>query len=175
VEVLCTLHALLANLETGKMVLYPQVLLACIALLNSSVVRVVQLAMGILLQVGQLVCSLAALACADAAHASASAAFLHVQCSNQADPLQVLQGFNLDDAMTQNTLLAMLPLLDSAAAGAGRAGENAHNRQQEDQLAQAPWPLGQASSCCAIAESCRRCPCRIACRRPNGVAMSMRS
>lgn len=54
VEVLCSLRALLAGLlaEPAKALLYPQLLLACVALLNSSVVRVVELAMHLLLQVG---------------------------------------------------------------------------------------------------------------------------
>lgn len=53
VEVLCSLRALLAGLlaEPAKALLYPQLLLACVALLNSSVVRVVELAMHLLLQV----------------------------------------------------------------------------------------------------------------------------
>ncbi|KAL4434374.1 hypothetical protein ABPG75_000815 [Micractinium tetrahymenae] len=52
VEVLCSLRALLAGLlaEPAKALLYPQLLLACVALLNSSVVRVVELAMHLLLQ-----------------------------------------------------------------------------------------------------------------------------
>ena len=54
VEVLCSLRALLAGLlaEPPKALLYPQLLLACVALLNSSVVRVVELAMHLMLQVG---------------------------------------------------------------------------------------------------------------------------
>ena len=54
VECLCSLRALLAGLlaEPAKALLYPQLLLACVALLNSSVVRVVELAMHLLLQVG---------------------------------------------------------------------------------------------------------------------------
>lgn len=49
---LCSLRALLAGLlaEPAKALLYPQLLLACVALLNSSVVRVVELAMHLLLQ-----------------------------------------------------------------------------------------------------------------------------
>ncbi|KAI3439023.1 hypothetical protein D9Q98_001435 [Chlorella vulgaris] len=52
VEVLCSLRALLAGLlaDPVKSLLYPQLLLACIALLQSSVVRVVELAMHLLLQ-----------------------------------------------------------------------------------------------------------------------------
>lgn len=58
VECLCSLRALLAGLlaEPPKALLYPQLLLACVALLNSSVVRVVELAMHLLLQVGGLAC-----------------------------------------------------------------------------------------------------------------------
>lgn len=52
VEILCTLRILLQNLESGKVVLYPQMFLACVALLNSSVVRIVELAMLIILEVG---------------------------------------------------------------------------------------------------------------------------
>lgn len=54
VECLCSLRALLAGLlaEPGKALLYPQLLLACVALLHSSVVRVVELAMHLMLQVG---------------------------------------------------------------------------------------------------------------------------
>lgn len=51
VEVLCTLRTLLDNLAGSKVLLYPQLLLAAVALLNSSVVRVGELAMQILLQV----------------------------------------------------------------------------------------------------------------------------
>lgn len=51
VEVLCTLRTLLANLGGSKVLLYPQLMLGALALLNSSVVRVVELAMAILLQV----------------------------------------------------------------------------------------------------------------------------
>ena len=53
VECLCSLRALLAGLlaEPAKALLYPQLLLACVALLHSSVVRVVELAMHLLLQV----------------------------------------------------------------------------------------------------------------------------
>jgi hypothetical protein len=60
VEVLCSLRALLAGLlaEPAKALLYPQLLLACVALLNSSVVRVVELAMHLLLQVGLRQCCL---------------------------------------------------------------------------------------------------------------------
>lgn len=52
VECLCSLRALLAGLlaEPAKALLYPQLLLACVALLNSSVVRVVELAMHLMLQ-----------------------------------------------------------------------------------------------------------------------------
>lgn len=50
-EVLCTLRALLGNLGGGKVLLYPQLLLGALALLCSSVVRVGEVAMHILLQV----------------------------------------------------------------------------------------------------------------------------
>ena len=50
VELLCTLRALQAGLGPAKVVLFPQLFLACVALLNSSVVRIGELAMHILLQ-----------------------------------------------------------------------------------------------------------------------------
>ena len=63
-----TPHCPLASLALGllaeppKALLYPQLLLACLALLQSSVVRVVELAMLLLLQVGTLSSSCAAFA-----------------------------------------------------------------------------------------------------------------
>lgn len=51
VEVLGTLRELLANAEPTKFLLYPQIILIAMSLLNSSVVRIGELAMAILLQV----------------------------------------------------------------------------------------------------------------------------
>lgn len=51
VEVLGTLRELLANAEPTKFLLYPQIILVAMSLLNSSVVRIGELAMAILLQV----------------------------------------------------------------------------------------------------------------------------
>jgi hypothetical protein len=50
VELLCTLRVLLDNTPTSKIVLYPHVFAACIALLNSSVVRIGELALALLIQ-----------------------------------------------------------------------------------------------------------------------------
>lgn len=50
IEILCTLRVLLGNTTREKMVLYPHIFAACIALLNSSVVRVGELAMAMLVQ-----------------------------------------------------------------------------------------------------------------------------
>ena len=50
-EILCTLRALLMNLEPSKVLLYPQLLMASVVLLTSSVVRIGELAMHILLLV----------------------------------------------------------------------------------------------------------------------------
>jgi hypothetical protein len=50
VELLCTLRVVLANTPPRKMLLYPHVLAACVALLNSSVVRVGELAAALLVQ-----------------------------------------------------------------------------------------------------------------------------
>ena len=51
VEILCTLRVLLANAPPQKLVLYPHVFAACIALLCSSVVRVGELAAALLIQI----------------------------------------------------------------------------------------------------------------------------
>ena len=51
VEVLCTLKELLSNIEPSKCLLYPQLLLAAISLLNSSVVKIGELTMSLLLEV----------------------------------------------------------------------------------------------------------------------------
>lgn len=50
VEILVTLRALLGNLDSSKLILYPQLFSACIALLNSSVVRIGELAIEIMLR-----------------------------------------------------------------------------------------------------------------------------
>ncbi len=50
VEILCTLRVLLANTPRQKLVLYPHVLAACVALLCSSVVRIGELAAALLIQ-----------------------------------------------------------------------------------------------------------------------------
>lgn len=53
VEVLCTLKELLSNIEPEKFMLYPQLFLASISLLNSSVVKIGELTMEILYEVMQ--------------------------------------------------------------------------------------------------------------------------
>lgn len=50
VEILCTLRVLLDNTPSNKIPLYPHLFAACIALLNSSVVRIGELAYALLLQ-----------------------------------------------------------------------------------------------------------------------------
>lgn len=50
IEILCTLRVLLSNTSQQKLVLYPHLFAACIALLNSSVVRVGELAIAMLVQ-----------------------------------------------------------------------------------------------------------------------------
>ena len=40
VEILCTIRVLLSNTDREKVILYPHLFAACIALLNSTVVRV---------------------------------------------------------------------------------------------------------------------------------------
>lgn len=50
IELLCTLRVLLDNTPAQKLVMYPHVFAACIALLNSSVVRVGELATALLVQ-----------------------------------------------------------------------------------------------------------------------------
>jgi hypothetical protein len=50
VEILCTLRVLLANTPPQKLVIYPHVLAACVALLCSSVVRIGELAAALLIQ-----------------------------------------------------------------------------------------------------------------------------
>ncbi|KAL6769541.1 hypothetical protein ACKKBG_A31400 [Auxenochlorella protothecoides x Auxenochlorella symbiontica] len=50
VEVLCTLKELLSNIEPAKFLLYPQLLLAAVSLLNSSVVKIGELTMAVLLE-----------------------------------------------------------------------------------------------------------------------------
>jgi len=50
VEILVTLKTLLRNLTSSKLVLYPQLFLACLSLFNSSVVRIGELAMEIMLR-----------------------------------------------------------------------------------------------------------------------------
>lgn len=50
VEILCTLRVLLANTPQQKLVIYPHLLAACVALLCSSVVRIGELAAALLIQ-----------------------------------------------------------------------------------------------------------------------------
>lgn len=54
VEVLCTLKELLSNIEPAKFLLYPQLLLAAVSLLNSSVVKIGELTMAVLLEVRRI-------------------------------------------------------------------------------------------------------------------------
>lgn len=51
VEVLCTLKELLSNIEPEKFMLYPQLFLGSISLLNSSVVKIGELTMEIFYEV----------------------------------------------------------------------------------------------------------------------------
>jgi len=51
VEILCTLRVLLSNTDREKVILYPHLFAACIALLNSTVVRVGELAIAMLTEI----------------------------------------------------------------------------------------------------------------------------
>jgi hypothetical protein len=51
VEILCTLRVLLSNTQREKVILYPQLFAACVALLNSTVVRVGELAIAMLVEI----------------------------------------------------------------------------------------------------------------------------
>lgn len=51
IEILCTLRVLLSNTDREKVVLYPHLFAACIALLNSTVVRVGELAIAMLTEI----------------------------------------------------------------------------------------------------------------------------
>lgn len=50
IEILCTLKVLLSNTDRGKIILYPHLLAACVALLNSSVVRIGEITISILIE-----------------------------------------------------------------------------------------------------------------------------
>jgi hypothetical protein len=74
VEILCTMRVLLSNTDREKVVLYPHLFAACIALLNSTVVRVGELAIAMLVEI---------LDCLDFADTSVQEAILSVFCSDQ--------------------------------------------------------------------------------------------
>ena len=74
VEILCTLRVLLSNTEREKVILYPHLFAACISLLNSSVVRVGELAIAMLLEL---------LDCLDFEDLSVQQAILSVFCPSQ--------------------------------------------------------------------------------------------
>lgn len=89
IEILCTLRVLLSNTQREKVILYPHLLAACIALLNSSVVRVGELAISMLIDL---------LGCLDFADLNVQQAILsvfapkHLQSSDDFDPSNSLSG-----------------------------------------------------------------------------------
>ena len=95
VEILCTLRVLLSNTDREKLVLYPHLFAACIALLNSSVVRVGELAVAMLTEI---------LDCLDFADVNVQQAILSVfypdqlspRCSDLRSPLKPLDPLDLD-------------------------------------------------------------------------------
>jgi len=74
VEILCTIRVLLSNTDREKVILYPHLFAACIALLNSTVVRVGELAIAMLIDI---------LDCLDFADAAVQQAILTVFCPDE--------------------------------------------------------------------------------------------
>ena len=74
IEILCTIRVLLSNTDREKVILYPHLFAACIALLNSTVVRVGELAIAMLVEI---------LDCLDFADANVQQAILSVFCPEE--------------------------------------------------------------------------------------------
>ncbi|PSC67904.1 furry homolog-like [Micractinium conductrix] len=122
VEVLCSLRALLAGLlaEPPKALLYPQLLLACVALLNSSVVRVVELAMHLMLQL---------LAAVDLNDPVVHATMLAMLPLPEEDAAEAAEAAAADAA--------------AGRGGNGGGGEGGAGADGSVPLEQALWPVGQ--------------------------------
>ncbi|GAB4815641.1 hypothetical protein N2152v2_002687, partial [Parachlorella kessleri] len=127
VEMLCTLRALLANLAPGKALLFPHLLLAAVALLHSSVVRVGELAMHILLQV---------LSQLDLTDPTVQQTLLALLPADEDDP-----GGD-ENAPTHNTTGPTSPSSDQGSAGSLGSGGSVRSAGA-GALAAKLWPLGQ--------------------------------